>query len=49
VSVLPPSLLAKWQLLVASAAVFNTFQNFMTLKLTRRIYNNVSAASGIGP
>ena len=48
-SVLPPSLLAKWQLLVASAAVFNTFQNFMTLKLTRRIYNNVPAASGIDP
>jgi len=32
---------------VASAAVFNTLQNFMTLKLTRRVYNNVSAASGM--
>ncbi|KAL9714151.1 ergosterol biosynthesis protein [Leucoagaricus gongylophorus] len=44
-TILPPSLLAKWQLVVASAAVFNTLQNFMTLKLTRRVYNNVSAAS----
>ncbi|KAG6810490.1 hypothetical protein H0H92_011670 [Tricholoma furcatifolium] len=28
-----------WQLLVAAAAVFNSLQNFATLKLTRRIYN----------
>lgn len=45
-TVLPPSLLGKWQLLVATTAVFNTVQNFMTLKLTRRIYNNVPSASG---
>ncbi|KAJ3572406.1 hypothetical protein NP233_g3108 [Leucocoprinus birnbaumii] len=45
VAFLPPSLLGKWQLIVASAAVFNTIQNFLTLKLTRRIYNNVSPAS----
>ncbi|KAF9450333.1 Erg28-like protein [Macrolepiota fuliginosa MF-IS2] len=45
IAFLPDSLLGKWQLLVASAAVFNTVQNFMTLKLTRRIYNNVPSAS----
>jgi hypothetical protein len=44
--VLPPSLLGKWQLIVASAAVFNTVQNFVTLKFTRRIYNNVPPTSG---
>ncbi|KAF8199570.1 hypothetical protein BJ912DRAFT_898562 [Pholiota molesta] len=33
--------LAKWQLIVATAAIFNSVQNFVTLKLTRRIYNNV--------
>ncbi|KAH0585421.1 hypothetical protein H2248_008662 [Termitomyces sp. 'cryptogamus'] len=32
-------LLAYWQLLVAAAAVFNSLQNFATLKLTSRIYN----------
>ncbi|KJA22893.1 hypothetical protein HYPSUDRAFT_163843 [Hypholoma sublateritium FD-334 SS-4] len=35
--------LAHWQLLVAASAVFNTVQNFCTLKLTRRLYNNVPA------
>jgi hypothetical protein len=40
-----PGLLPKWLLLVSSLAVFNTLQNFTTLKLTRRIYNNVPAAS----
>ncbi|EPQ54249.1 Erg28-like protein [Gloeophyllum trabeum ATCC 11539] len=34
-------LLPKWQLLVAVMAVFNTAQNFATLKLTRRIYDRV--------
>ncbi|KAF5326695.1 hypothetical protein D9619_004927 [Psilocybe cf. subviscida] len=38
-------LLAYWQLIVASAAVFNTVQNFFTLKFTRKIYNNVPATS----
>ncbi|EMD34138.1 hypothetical protein CERSUDRAFT_67722 [Gelatoporia subvermispora B] len=33
--------LPTWQLVVAVAALFNTAQNFATLKLTRRIYNNV--------
>ncbi|KDQ57177.1 hypothetical protein JAAARDRAFT_178759 [Jaapia argillacea MUCL 33604] len=37
--------LPKWQLLVAVTAVFNTAQNFVTLKLTRRIYNNVPPQS----
>ncbi|GBE87809.1 Erg28-like protein [Sparassis latifolia] len=32
-------LLPKWQLVVAVMAVFNTVQNFVTLKFTRRIYN----------
>ncbi|KAF8071720.1 Erg28 like protein-domain-containing protein [Lyophyllum atratum] len=31
--------LAYWQLIVAVTAVFNSLQNFATLKLTRRIYN----------
>ncbi|EGN98690.1 hypothetical protein SERLA73DRAFT_136580 [Serpula lacrymans var. lacrymans S7.3] len=34
--------LPKWMLLVASMAVFNTIQNFTTLKLTRRLYSAVS-------
>ncbi|KAJ7170615.1 Erg28-like protein [Mycena crocata] len=37
--------LPRWQLLVTVAAVFNSVQNFTTLKLTQRIYNNVPAAS----
>ncbi|KAG6917009.1 hypothetical protein DXG01_004274 [Tephrocybe rancida] len=32
-------LLGYWQLIVAVTAVFNSVQNFMTLKLTRKIYN----------
>lgn len=31
--------LPKWQLVVAVMAVFNTVQNFMTLKFTRRVYS----------
>ncbi|KAJ3515485.1 hypothetical protein NLJ89_g1722 [Agrocybe chaxingu] len=38
--------LAYWQLLVATTAVFNTVQNFVTLKFTRRVYNNVPSATG---
>ncbi|KAF8149857.1 Erg28 like protein-domain-containing protein [Crassisporium funariophilum] len=33
--------LASWQLLVATTAVFNFVQNFVTLKFTRKIYDNV--------
>jgi len=33
--------LAYWQLFVATTAVFNTIQNFVTVKLTRKLYNNV--------
>ncbi|KAJ6619690.1 hypothetical protein B0H10DRAFT_1792842 [Mycena sp. CBHHK59/15] len=33
--------LPTWQLIVAAMAVFNSVQNFSTLKLTRRVYNNV--------
>ncbi|KIK80819.1 hypothetical protein PAXRUDRAFT_833318 [Paxillus rubicundulus Ve08.2h10] len=38
-------LLPKWQLIVATMAIFNTFQNFLTLKLTRRLYAGVLPAS----
>ncbi|KZT73153.1 Erg28-like protein [Daedalea quercina L-15889] len=31
--------LPTWQLIVAIMAVFNTAQNFATIKLTRRLYN----------
>lgn len=41
-----PGLLPKWQLIVAVMAVFNCVQNFVTLKLTRRIYDKVPSASG---
>ncbi|EKM78717.1 hypothetical protein AGABI1DRAFT_114326 [Agaricus bisporus var. burnettii JB137-S8] len=41
---LPPTLLARWQLLVAATAVFNTVQNFCTLKLTRKIYSNLPSS-----
>ncbi|KAJ7127049.1 Erg28-like protein [Mycena epipterygia] len=37
--------LPTWQLVVAVMAVFNSAQNFTTLKLTRRIYNNVPPAT----
>ncbi|KAK2460880.1 hypothetical protein APHAL10511_007350 [Amanita phalloides] len=40
-----PGWLARWQLFVAVTALFNTVQNFVTLKLTRRIYNNISPAA----
>jgi hypothetical protein len=26
-------------------AIFNTLQNFLTIKLTRRVYNNVAAVT----
>ncbi|TCD61544.1 ergosterol biosynthesis protein [Steccherinum ochraceum] len=32
--------LPKWQLFVASLALFNTVQNFTTVKLTKRVYAN---------
>ncbi|KAF7796628.1 hypothetical protein EIP86_007810 [Pleurotus ostreatoroseus] len=32
-------LLPKWLLIVTVMAVFNTVQNFTTIKLTRRLYN----------
>ncbi|KAF8738110.1 hypothetical protein AX14_011870 [Amanita brunnescens Koide BX004] len=37
--------LAHWQLFVAVTALFNTVQNYLTLKFTRRIYNNVPPSS----
>ncbi len=36
--------LPTWQLAVAATALFNTLQNFVTLRFTKRIYNNVPAA-----
>jgi hypothetical protein len=38
-------LLPKWQLFVASTAVFNTVQNFVTVKLTRRVYAGTPEAA----
>ncbi|KAN0093219.1 Erg28 like domain containing protein [Tylopilus felleus] len=38
-------LLPKWQLIVATMAIFNTVQNFTTLKLTRKLYKGVAPAS----
>ena len=38
--------LAHWQLFVAVTALFNTVQNYLTLKFTRRIYNNVPPTLG---
>jgi len=35
-----PGLLPKWQLLVAVVAVLNSFQNFLTVEFTRRVYSN---------
>ncbi|KAG8213414.1 Erg28-like protein [Butyriboletus roseoflavus] len=41
-------LLPTWQLIVASMAIFNTVQNFATLKLTRRLYIGVAPTSITG-
>ncbi|KAF9048713.1 Erg28 like protein-domain-containing protein [Panaeolus papilionaceus] len=41
--------LASWQLLVATTAVFNSIQNFVTLKLTRRIYDKTTANAPVTP
>ena len=38
--------LAYWQLFIAVTAAFNSVQNFVTLKLTRKLYNGVPSASG---
>jgi hypothetical protein len=39
-----------WQIAVAATALFNAVQNFVTLHLTKRLYNNVPAAQpGIVP
>ncbi|KAF8591139.1 Erg28-like protein [Ramaria rubella] len=40
-----PGLLPKWQLLVSGMAFFNSAQNLLTLKLTRRIYTNTSVTA----
>ncbi|KAI9461598.1 Erg28-like protein [Lactarius psammicola] len=36
-----------WQMAVAATAVFNTLQNFITLRFTKRLYNNVPAAQPV--
>src|ERR1700722_3132343 len=36
-----------WQLIGAVMGIFNAIQNFTTLKLTRRVYNNVPATTGL--
>ncbi|KAF8920268.1 Erg28 like protein-domain-containing protein [Mucidula mucida] len=33
--------LPKWQLFIAATAVFNSVQNFATIKLTQRVYDRV--------
>ncbi|KAH8822832.1 Erg28 like protein-domain-containing protein [Flagelloscypha sp. PMI_526] len=38
---IPPTLLGKWQLLTCTMGLFNVVQNFITLNLTQRVYNNV--------
>ena len=40
-----PGWLPHWQLFIAITALFNTIQNYTTLKLTRRVYNNASGTS----
>ncbi|KAF8348825.1 Erg28-like protein [Amanita rubescens] len=40
-----PGWLPHWQLFIAITALFNTIQNYTTLKLTRRVYNNASVTS----
>lgn len=37
--------LPAWQIAVAASAVFNTVQNFVTLRFTKRLYNNVPATN----
>ncbi|KAJ2922403.1 hypothetical protein H1R20_g14689, partial [Candolleomyces eurysporus] len=37
--------LGYWQLLVATTAVFNSLQNFLTLKLTKRIYDKTAVVT----
>ncbi|KAI0300887.1 Erg28-like protein [Russula brevipes] len=38
-----------WQIAVAATAVFNTMQNFLTLRFTKRLYNNVPATFPVTP
>jgi hypothetical protein len=33
-----------WQIAVAATALFNAVQNFVTLHLTKRLYNNVPSS-----
>ncbi|KAF8311689.1 Erg28-like protein, partial [Clavulina sp. PMI_390] len=37
-----PGWLPKWQLFVATLALFNTVQNFTTTALTKRVYSNAA-------
>ncbi|KIP05018.1 hypothetical protein PHLGIDRAFT_92686 [Phlebiopsis gigantea 11061_1 CR5-6] len=39
--------LPKWILFVAATAVFNTIQNFATLKFTRRVYNTAPSVTAL--
>lgn len=39
--------LAHWQLIVAVTATFNSLQNFVTLKLTRKLYSGVPPTNGM--
>jgi hypothetical protein len=37
-----------WLIFVAAMAMFNTVQNFFTLQLTRRLYNNINPVTHPG-
>lgn len=44
---LPDSLVAKWNVVVSVAALFNTVQSFLTPKLTKRVYSNTNEVNGL--
>ncbi|WBW72966.1 Erg28 protein [Schizosaccharomyces osmophilus] len=44
---LPEGTLAKWNLLVGFAAIFNTIQSYITPKLTKRVYSNSKEVNGL--
>ncbi|KAH9964372.1 Erg28-like protein [Lactifluus volemus] len=38
-----------WQAIIATTALFNTVQNFLTLQLTKRLYDNVPKEQPVTP
>lgn len=47
-AMLPDSLVAKWNVVVSVAALFNTVQSFLTPKLTKRVYSNTNEGKNHG-